>query len=460
MWAWQGARIEITVRNYDEDHAILAFQYGNQVFSLDTIELASGHGILQLDSLLPAGSYFLLFPPDNQWVEFLVGYDGQQYKIQTVAPYFSDSLRIIGSPENDLFNYYRTFMRAHLDSAAHIQAQIAQAKEQFEINRLQDSLDALGRKVRHYQEALAKANNLLFAGKLIAALIEVEPPNSSDTMLAYYYMRNHYWDYFDFSEPGLVRTSVIADKLDFWLDELIPPTVDSVIAAVNQLLHKAQANEQMHRFVLTYLLNKYYRPPFMGLDAVFVYLVNEYYAKGKAPWIDEQTLRRLLTDAHMMQGVLIGQPAPDVAVQLFDKTQGTFTDSLIRLYDLQAPFIVVFIWKPGCPACRKTEDLLKQYYPQWKAMGGEVFSITSATYQELDKAVQDALEKDMPWIVSADPYLKARAMQKYYATTVPKLYLLDADKRIIANRVGPEQLDEFIRAYMEQHAQKPPIKDE
>lgn len=456
--AWQGAHIQIQVAHYGEAYVTLAYQYGRSVYAWDTIPLTDGQGTLAPDTMLPAGKYFLIFPPENKWVELLIGYDGQHYRIETAAPDFADHLHITGSPENDLFRTYIQFVQARRDSAAAIQARMDRQEDEQLHRLMQDSIETLEREARRYQQMLAQANPKLFAAKLIGALTEVEPPPQADTLSAYYYLRTHYWDHFDFSEPGLVRTALIADKLDTWLDELHPPIPDTVIAAVDTLLSLAAPNEELYRFLLTYLLNKYYRPPFMGLDAVFVHLADNYYAQDKAPWVDEQSLKRILADAQMMRGVLIGKPAPDVQVQLFDPQRQRFTDSLIRLYDIEAPFVVVFIWKPGCPACRKAEDELKALYPRWKALGGEIFSITSATYKELDEAVEDAVEKDMPWLVTADPYFKARAMQKYYATTVPKLYLLDADKKIIANRVGPEALDQIIREYLEKR--RLPIHDE
>ena len=456
--AWQGAHWQIEVDDYDESYVTLAYQYGRNVYAYDTILLSAGKGTLALDSMLPAGTWYLVFPPDNKWVELLVGYDGQRYTIHTAAPDFAERREIKGSPENDLFQMYREYVQERLDSAAAIQARMEKVYDEATLRRMQDSVDALGREVRHYQEAVSRANPHLFVSRLIRALIEIEPPEDADSTAALWYLRRHYWDTFDFGEPGLVRTVIVADKVDTWLDALHPPEPDTIIAAVDSLLAKAEQNEEMYRFLLTYLLNKYYKPPFMGLDAVFVHLADHYYAAGKAPWVDEQSLQRILTDAEMMRGVLIGRPAPEVEVQWFDRAQQAFTDSLVRLYDLEAPFVVVLIWKPGCPACRKTEDELKKYYPEWKALGGEIFSITSATYKDLDKAVKDAVEKDMPWIVTADPYFKARALQKYYAVTVPRLYLLDADKKIIASRVNPERLDQIIRAYMARHTR--PVQDE
>ncbi len=131
-------------------------------------------------------------------------------------------------------------------------------------------------------------------------------------------------------------------------------------------------------------------------------------------------------------------------MQRFDPAQNKFTSELISPYDLQADYTVVFLWKPGCGHCKHMTEELKPFYEEWKNKGVEIFSITSANHSELEKAVEDIQEKGMPWIVTADPYMRARALQNYYGTSLPKLYILDKDKKVIANRVGVPQLPDII----------------
>jgi thiol-disulfide isomerase/thioredoxin len=219
---------------------------------------------------------------------------------------------------------------------------------------------------------------------------------------------------------------------------------DSVIATVDMILEKAKANTEVFRWTLSHLLNKYYLPEIMGLDAVFVHLSDKYYATGKADWVSADNLKKITDDAYMMSGVLIGKYAPDVSVQLYDAARDTFSDQLIRLYDVKANFTIVFLWKPGCGHCKTMSDELKNFYREWKDKGVEIFSISSASYSELKEALEDIHEKKMPWIVTADPFLRARALIKYYGTSLPKLYLLDKDKKIIANRIGVAQLPQLI----------------
>ena len=93
-----------------------------------------------------------------------------------------------------------------------------------------------------------------------------------------------------------------------------------------------------------------------------------------------------------------------------------------------------------------TEEL-KPFYEKWKDQGVEIFSITSANHMDIEKALKDIKEKQMPWIVTADPYQRARAMQNFYGTSLPKLYILNKNKEIMANRVGVEQLERIIEDF-------------
>jgi thiol-disulfide isomerase/thioredoxin len=119
-----------------------------------------------------------------------------------------------------------------------------------------------------------------------------------------------------------------------------------------------------------------------------------------------------------------------------------------------AEFMVIFLWKPGCGHCKHTAEELIPFYEEWKSKGVEVFSISSANNMELDKAIEDIHAKKMPWIITADPFNRARALQMYYGISLPKLYLLDKEKKIIANRVGVKQLPEIMENYKKQQEQK------
>ena len=308
--------------------------------------------------------------------------------------------------------------------------------------------------VSAYQEDILRKHPGTYVAKLIAAFKEPDIPEAplkddgtKDEQFAFRYYKAHYWDGFDLTDDTFVNTPYLQQKIDRYINDLTMQTPDSVVATVDYILERAEKNENVFRFALPYLVNKYYKPKIMGLDKVFVHIADRYYATGKADWISEESKKKITDDAYMNKHVLLGNFAPKINVQLYDPEKEEFTTELMSPYDVEAEFTIVFLWKPGCGHCKAMADKLKPFYEEWKDKGVEVFSISSANHLDLEKAIKDIKAKEMPWIITADPYSRERAMIKYYGTSLPKLYVLDKDKRIIANRIGVEQIVDVMENY-------------
>ena len=46
------------------------------------------------------------------------------------------------------------------------------------------------------------------------------------------------------------------------------------------------------------------------MDAVYVYLVENYYATGQAAWTEEEQLKKIIDNATTLQPLLVGKIAP------------------------------------------------------------------------------------------------------------------------------------------------------
>lgn len=444
-------KIEVTIDGYDGKEVFLGYRRADKTYSKDTTVLLNGKYTFEGKEPLPPGVYLVLMPPENKFFEFVVTKAEQKFSIRTAAPEFFKNLKITGSKDNQLLLDYQRYMGEQVKISKDIQDRMAAETDEKKKEKLQQELEEITKAVRKHQDKIAKENPGTYTAKLVKAFQDPEipeapknPDGTTDENFKWKYYRAHYWDGFDFSDEIFVNTPYLKDKTDRFLDKMTVLTPDSVIAAVDFVLGKAQANQEVFRYLLPYLLNKYYTPEIMGLDAVYVHLSDKYYATGKADWVTEENLKKIKDDAFMMRNVLIGKPAPNIKLQRFDPTEDKFTNDLISPYDVKADYTVIFLWKPGCGHCKHMTDELKPFYAEWKNKGVEIFAISSANHTELEEAVKDIHEKKMPWVVTADPYLKARALQNYYGTSLPKLYLLDKDKKVVANRVGVKQLPEII----------------
>ncbi|RME00268.1 MAG: DUF5106 domain-containing protein, partial [Bacteroidetes bacterium] len=445
-----GFHIEVQIDNWTGEQLYLGYRRGEKVYSRDTVPFAEGKAVFEGSEPLAPGIYLVLMPPDNKFFEFLVTTNEQHFSMKTAAPDFGGNLTFENAPENTLLKDYQLFMAKQVARSKELQQSIEAAPSPESKAMFQKQLEAVSEEVHARQRELMEQHPGTFAAKLVAAFKEPEfpptPPGQEEPLFRWQYYKKHYFDGFDFTEEAFANSPYLKEKIDYYLsDKMTVQVPDSVIQAVDVVLEKAQANEEVFKFVLPYLLNEYYTPKIMGLDAVFVHIAEKYYATGKATWISEDAKKKILDDAYMNKFVLIGNRAPNITVQQYDPETKSFPpDKLISLYDVDAEYTVIFLWKPGCGHCKHTTDELKPFYEEWHPKGVEIFSITSANHMELDKAISDVEYKKMPWIVTADPYMKARALIKFYGTTLPKLYILDRNKNIIASRVAVPQLGRII----------------
>ena len=432
------------------DTALLVYRRGEGVRLQDTVLLRKGKGVYRPTKSIPAGTYLLVFPPQNNGFEFLVGRADQR---QTLRGSLVDPDRpvVSDSPNNQLFDAYKIGMSRRIGQRNALQEERATATPARQ-TAIDAELARLGAGVGLYQDSLMRLAPELFAARLIGSFREPvipEPPvradGTVDSLFRYRYYRDHFLDGVDFTEEGFLRTQYFQPAIDRYLDQLTPQHPDSLVRAIDGLLARAQPNSVVHRYLLGNLVDKFYQPKIVGLDAVFVHLADNYLRKGAADeWIKTDVKKRLLDDAYMMRNVLIGRTAPDIQVQVYDTLSGAFAAQTRSPHDVAAKYTLVFLWKPGCGACKKMTEALKPVYAKYDRDELEIFSISSASYKDLDKAKKDIEEKAMPWIITADPYLRARAMQQYYGTTLPKLYLLDENKEIIYSRISAEQLDQIL----------------
>ncbi len=449
-----GYRIEVSIEGYESDQVYLGFRRADKVYSKDTVAIAEGKYVFEGEEALPPGIYLVLMPPDNKFLEFVVTKDEQHFSVATKAPSFYKNMKFRGSEENRLLHEYQSFMNEQVALSRKIATQMKDEKDEKKKKKLAKQKETVNDGVKAFQRKTLKNHPGTYVAKLVAAFQEPEIPEApvnadgtTDEHFAFKYFKAHYLDGFDLTDEIFVNTPYLKQKIDRYLDKLTIQTPDSMIVAVDYILAEAEQNEVVFRYALPYLLNKFYKPTIMGMDEVYVHLADNYYKSGKAHWASKESLKKISDDAYMIRGVLIGKQAPDVKVQLYDHAIGQFTTELISPYDVDADFTIVFLWKPGCGHCKAMTAELIPFYEEWKDKGVEIFSISSANHVDAENAIKDVKEKGMPWIVTADLYTRARAMQHYYGTSLPKLYVLDKNKKIIANRVGAAQLPDIINDY-------------
>jgi len=173
------------------------------------------------------------------------------------------------------------------------------------------------------------------------------------------------------------------------------------------------------------------------MDEVFVYLVENYYQKGEAYWLDNDGLEKYYERARKIAPNLIGNVAPEI--KMVDKNNVEQ-----RLSAVKAKYTIVVFWDPGCGHCQKEIPLLDSVYKAaLKAKGVKIYAVKT---EGDEKKWEEFINKNgmNDWINVYDPEHQSDFRSKYDIYSTPVIYLLDEKKIIKGKRIDHTNLVPLI----------------
>jgi peroxiredoxin len=397
---------------------------------------------------LPQGVYFVAIPPYSRF-ELLI-LDDQDFSVHTDIRNILGDLTLNNYDDSNLF----ISMQQEIALLNIKQSQLDMKKQFYEHSGLSDSvknvnisLDSLS---AMRNEIYLKYYNLDKNGFLSKMIEMILPPVFSEDILqlkynnpnAYFnYYKTHFFDRVNFSDSRILRTPqfVFHRLLDEYCTYFLDANVsnrDTVFNDVDLLIAKSSKNPEVNQYVISFLTANYAVPSTQGMDAVFVYLADNYYKLGKVPWVDSTTVQTVLSEADLLRYNLVGNSAIDI--QLSDTT-----DATLSIHQINAKYTILWFWEPGCVSCEQQTPILQEKYPQLKEYGAEVIAIYTGTDKE---SWMNYLRKaNVQWINLYDPQQNS-FMYTYYGTSkTPRLFVLNHDKIILAKDISPEYLVFYLK---------------
>ncbi|MEO6917188.1 MAG: thioredoxin-like domain-containing protein, partial [Chitinophagaceae bacterium] len=267
------------------------------------------------------------------------------------------------------------------------------------------------------------------------------------SVFAYQYYKGHYWDGISFSDDRLLRTPIFEPRLEKYFKDLVVPDPDSLNREIDIMLVKTGNSKEMYKFLLTYFVQRYINPEYMGQDAVFVHLFEKYINNNpKVDWFTEKYSKYMFERAYSLMANLIGQPAADL----------NFVDTSSKpapLSGVKAAYTVICFWDPTCSHCKEVVPKVDSIFQaKWKNEGVKVYGVMvdggkPAWLQFIRENglkdwihVYESQEQKDAVTAAGKPGYK----QLYDVYQTPVLYLLDKDKRIIAKKLTYLQIDQLI----------------
>ena len=424
---------------------LLANYYGDKQYIKDSAKVnAKGEVVFTGKEKWPQGIY-LFVPPSKRYFDFVMD-EGQNFTLEADTTDFIKTMKVKGSEENKFFYEYQNFMAGKQKQIEPLRDKLKTVKDNKDsIKLLQDKIAAIDKEVKENKLNFIKSHPQTFVAKLFKAMEEPEIPEApilangkKDTTFAYYYYKTHFFDNVDFSDDRLLRTPIFHAKIKQYMEKLTPQMPDSINIATDYLVNKSRANAEVFKYIVYWLTYNYESSQIMGMDAVFVHMVEKYYVTKQATWVDSTQLYKITNRAYTLNPLLLGKKAPPITMQ-------DSTGKSISLYDIKAKYTVVIFWDHGCGHCKKEIPKLSELYKnKLKAKGVEVYAIE--TEDKPDDWKKFIIENKLNWVNvhESDEYKRAVTKKIYDIYSTPVLYLLDENKIIKAKRIDSDQLGNFI----------------
>ena len=250
---------------------------------------------------------------------------------------------------------------------------------------------------------------------------------------------SHFWDSFDFSDTAYMsKPDVTENAFADYLSALKVLPEEKSAAAVKSMLARAQDADSVMFDYFVGLYEKYLYDPNSPVRDEELYIpVLEYVVNSDL--LDEWEKLRPQAQLEMALKNRVGEKANDIS---FRTAQG----KLMRLYQIDAEYIILLINNPDCNACAQIINDLSASRSLMPLIEKSIIKVV-AVYPDEDISAWRNHLADMPaqWINGYDENLEMRNDQLYDLKAIPTIYLLDRDKTVlIKDAAGIAPVQDYI----------------
>ena len=251
----------------------------------------------------------------------------------------------------------------------------------------------------------------------------VQVPMQATEEQQFAYMRDHFWDKFDFADTlycTKADTVEMCRAYAMYVQNLVGP-VDQ--EPIRKLMQRASVSKKMFDYFVM-LSDKVLHDPNSPLrsDELYIAVLE---AQIASPHYDKYEKMAPEYDLRIASQNRIGRKANDFAYTL--KSGRTR-----NLYSLKSDFIIIYINNPGCSMCRDISEQMKQSQIISELLRNGRLKIV-AIYPDENLEEWHKHYSDIPssWINAYDKGCHIRRENLYNVNAIPALYLLDKEMIVL-----------------------------
>ena len=409
---------------------------------------------------------YLVVLPNQQYFDIVISEQFFSFITDIKSPI--EKMKFENSQENTPFYEYLNFItkkQKEVTPLRELEKSVPEARK----NRIKEKILKIDSEVKNFKNMFENKHSNIFFTKILKATTEPIIPEAPDTMntqekqiFQFNYYKNNFWNNIDFTDSRMLRTPIFFNKMDTYLNKLTIQDPDSIKKSADVIVKKSKQNKDIFEYVVSYITSTYERSKIMGMDAVFVHMVENYYMTGEVDWVDEKQLNKIEERAEKIAPNLIGRPAPPFINQLGYPFMKNENDEIKRLYDINSKYTLLIFYSPDCGHCKKVVPKVKIVIdsltskPSFQNLKHKQIDISVYAVQtEFDKQAWIDLIKDFKlenWTNVCDiqtdpdgnPAASSNWRDEYDIYSTPVIYLLDENKKILAKRIDYKQITKVI----------------
>lgn len=239
------------------------------------------------------------------------------------------------------------------------------------------------------------------------------------------YMREHYWDKFDFADTTFINqidSTKMLTAFAVYTAGYIPDSL--AYKYMPRLMQRASTSKRMYTYFLM-LAESVLRDPNspMRNDEIYIPILE---SAVQSQWLDEYERMPYEYDLEIARQNRIGRIANDFTYTLASGRTAT-------LHNIKADYTLIFISNPGCPMCREVKEQITTSPMLQELIERKELKVL-VIYPDADLEAWREHLQDYPasWINGYDANQRIEKERLYDLKAIPALYLLDKQKRVMA----------------------------
>ena len=355
---------------------------------------------------------------------------------------------IVGSPANQVMFTYSN----KLEEAKRRVRDIDQRKKSADAKvkeEAENDMKLLTKEMIDFENNYFEENKQYRYIQLVNMFNGPEVPEEVEDKTAYYL--THYWDGVELSDHSLVYTPDLFNKMNYYFfGTLYRADKDTICKYADNILHRIENDTLMMRYFMDYIMPRYYRSTKnIGWDAVWCYLVRQYYLTGKCGWASPSEISNKRQSVEFLEKSLIG--ARGAELWMADTNQSADPKDWISSHRFPQKYVILWFWDPDCHHCQEQTETLKELYDSLSAAGNKIFEVYAVGYEaDVAKWKKYVRDHQLPFVNVGGSNVNIDYQEAYNVHGAPTMIILNEERRIIMNKVLPtKSILPFLKGYEE-----------